>query len=62
MPCTGKEPPPPVRKYLQMNIKKTPESEWEKVEMDSNLRGVVVLNLQSYGGKRRSVFRFCFVG
>ena len=43
-----------MSKYLKMNIKRTPGSEWESIEIDPNLRGMVVLNLQSYGGTWRN--------
>lgn len=50
-PCGSTPPPPPVSDYVDLRVKATPESEWETVGLDSTLRGIVVLNLQSYGGK-----------
>ncbi|CAM9601191.1 unnamed protein product [Ectocarpus sp. 4 AP-2014] len=52
IPCGSQPPPPPVSKYLELRVKSTPSSDWETLELDSTLRGVVVLNLQSYGGGR----------
>lgn len=51
IPCGSQPPPPPVSKYLELRVKSTPSSDWENLELDSTLRGVVVLNLQSYGGE-----------
>lgn len=39
-----------MSQYLELRVKRTPEGDWETLELDSTLRGVVVLNLQSYGG------------
>lgn len=50
VPCGSRPPPPPVSQYLELRVKHTPEGDWETLELDSTLRGVVVLNLQSYGG------------
>ncbi|CBJ32618.1 diacylglycerol kinase [Ectocarpus siliculosus] len=52
IPCGSQPPPPPVSKYLELRVKSTPSSDWETLELDNTLRGVVVLNLQSYGGGR----------
>lgn len=52
VPCGGSDPPPLVRQYLDLRVKRTPRSEWEVIELNPTLRGVVVLNLQSYGGAR----------
>eukprot|EP00903_Cladosiphon_okamuranus_P011637 g10946.t1 len=52
VPCGSRPPPTPVSQYLELRVKNTPEGEWETLELDSTLRGVVVLNLQSYGGGR----------
>ncbi|CAM9764700.1 unnamed protein product [Scytosiphon promiscuus] len=51
-PCGSTPPPPPVSDYVELRVKATPEAEWETVGLDSTLRGIVVLNLQSYGGGR----------
>lgn len=51
VPCDSRPPPPPVSQYLELRVKHKMGGEWEKLELDSTLRGVVVLNLQSYGGR-----------
>lgn len=50
VPC-GAEPPPLVGQYLDLRVRRKEGAEWESVTIDDSLRGIVVLNLQSYGGE-----------
>ena len=50
IPCSKVKPPAAVRDYLELRVRRTREGEWETIALQDSLRGVVVLNLQSYGG------------
>ncbi|CAM9120842.1 unnamed protein product [Discosporangium mesarthrocarpum] len=50
LPC-GSTPPPSVASYLDIKIKKA-GGNWEQLYLNPGLRGIIVLNLQSYGGGR----------
>lgn len=50
IPCDSQPPPPFVSQYLDLRMRRESGGEWEKVTIDPGYRGVVILNLQSYGG------------
>ena len=50
IPCSKVKPPASVGEYLELRVRRTREGDWETIELQQSLRGVVVLNLQSYGG------------
>lgn len=45
-------PPPKLYNILTLQIRRTVESELETIDLPRDLRGVIILNLQSYGGGR----------
>lgn len=51
-----------MSQYLELRVKHTPEGDWETLELDSTLRGVVVLNLQSYGGMYVGIYSLRYGG
>ncbi|CAM9772179.1 unnamed protein product, partial [Sphacelaria rigidula] len=50
IPCDSRPPPPFVSQYLDLRMRREAGGEWEHVTIDPGYRGVVILNLQSYGG------------
>eukprot|EP00953_Heterococcus_sp_UTEX-ZZ885_P034886 18048-Heterococcus_DN1.PRE.1 len=61
LPAAGgccKAPPPPLSSYVELQIKAPGATDFEAshlncvIKLDRGLRGLIVLNLQSYGGGR----------
>ncbi|CAM9227119.1 unnamed protein product [Phaeothamnion confervicola] len=56
-PCCSAPPPPPLRSFVTLSVRGLPgaassDDEWVEVAVPRTARGLIVLNLQSYGGGR----------
>jgi hypothetical protein len=52
IPCGASLPPPCLKEFVQLRIRSPGKILFEEVALDSSLRGIIILNLQSYGGGR----------
>ncbi|CAM9873721.1 unnamed protein product [Chrysoparadoxa australica] len=52
LPCCVSPPPPPLKKSSTLRVRDPATGRWSEVKLPSSIRGLIILNLQSYGGGR----------